>query len=231
MATVKYNKKNSYKSKKPPSYPNELMVKILSSNNYSKIRIKPPKRNKILDVGAMSGNNLRYFIENGFKTYGIDINQEMVNLGISNLKRLKIKPPVIKIGTNTKIPFKDKFFDTLVSINTIHYDNGNNVHNAIIEYQRVLKKDGVLYLQTDGKDHYCIGKKIRNLYYSSNLKDFRKKHFFGFFDNSLHLKQFLKRYFYKVEIFEHFEKTRLNLHWYVAICKGIKFKNFKKKGQ
>lgn len=219
MKLVNYNKKNSYTSKYPPSYPNEMMVKIISSKHYSNIRIKSSNKNKILEIGSFSGNNLRYFIENGFKSYGIEINQKLVDLGISNLKRLKIKPPIIKIGTNTKIPFKNKFFDTLVSVNTIHYNSGAQVDKALQEYKRVLKNDGVLYLETLGKNHFAFGKKIRNLSYKSNLKDFRKNHTFGFFDNSLHLKKTLKRYFNKVEIFEKIEKTKVNLHFYVAVCK------------
>ena len=219
MKLVKYTKKNSSKSEHPPSFPNEMMVKIFSSKHYLNIRLKSPSKNKILEIGSFSGNNLRYFIENNYKTYGIEINQELVDLGVTNLKRLRIKPPLIKIGTNTKIPFKSKFFDTLVSINTIHYDSGDDVHKAIIEYKRVLKNDGVLYLETDGKNHFCIGKKIGNLRYKSNLKDFRKNHTFGFFDDKLHLKKFLKHYFNKVEICERSEKSKVNLHWYVAICK------------
>ena len=219
MKFAKYTKNNSYTSKNPPSYPNEMMVKIFSSKNYSNIRFKPPSKNKILEIGSFSGNNLRYFIENNYKTYGIEINQELVDLGLENLKRLKIKPPLIKIGTNLKIPFKNKFFDTLVSINTIHYNFGDDLDKAIIEYKRVLKNDGVLYLQTDGKDHFCIGKKIGNLRYKSTLKDFRSNYIFGFFDNISHFKYFLKGHFRKVEIFEKSEKTKINLHWYIAICK------------
>ena len=219
MKLVKYNNQNSHTSKNPPSYPNEMMVKIFSSKHYSNIRIKPPSKNKILEVGSFSGNNLRYFIENGFKSYGIEINQKLVDLGIANLKRLRVKSPLIKIGINTNIPFKNKFFDTLVSINTIHYNSGNEVHKALLEYKRVLKNGGVLYLETLGKNHFAFGKKIDNLSYKSNLKDFRKNHTFGFFDNNLHLKKILKRYFNKVEIFEKYEKTEVNLHFYVAICK------------
>ena len=219
MKLVNYNKKNSYTAKYPPSYPNEMMVKIISGKTYSNIKIKSPHQNKILEIGSFSGNNLRYFIENGFQSYGIEINQKLVDLGISNLKRLKIKPPIIKIGTNTKIPFKDKFFNTLVSINTIHYSCGSDVIKAIQEYKRVLKNDGVLYLETIGKNHFAFGKKIENLKYKSNLKDFRKGHTFGFFDNSLHLEKILKRYFKRVEIFERKEKTRVNLHFHIAVCK------------
>ena len=219
MKIVKYNKKNSYVSKNPPSYPNEMMVKIFSSKHYSKIRIKTPTKNKILEIGSFSGNNLRYFIENGFKSYGIEINQKLVDLGIANLKRLRVKSPLIKIGINTNIPFKNKFFDTLVSINTIHYNSGNEVHKALLEYKRVLKNGGVLYLETLGKNHFAFGKKIGNLSYKSRLKDFRKNHTFGFFDNKIQLKKLLKRYFNKVEVFEKYEKTELNLHFYVAVCK------------
>ena len=135
------------------------------------------------------------------------------------MTRLKIKPPLIKIGTNTKIPFQSSFFDTLVSINTIHYNSGNEIHKAIIEFKRVLKKNGVLYLETLGKNHFGFGKKISNLMYKSNIKDFRKSHIFGFFDNKLHLKKFLKKYFNKVEICERSEKSLVDLHWYIAICK------------
>lgn len=219
MKIVKYNKKNSYRSKHPPSYPNEMMVKIFSSKNYSKIRVKSFLNNKILEIGSFSGNNLRYFIENGFKTYGIEINQNLVDLGLKNLKRLKIKAPTIKIGRNTRIPFKSKFFDTLVSINTIHYNSGNEVYLALKEYKRVLKQGGVLYLETAGKKHFAVGAKINNLTYKTKLNDFRKNHTFGYFDDKVHLKKILKLYFEKVEIFEKFEKTNIDLHFYVAVCK------------
>lgn len=219
MKLVKYNKKNAFRSKFPPSYPNEMMVKIFSSRIYSSTRIKPANQNKILEIGSFSGNNLRFFIENGFKAYGIEINRQLVDLGLKNLKRLKIKTPIIKIGTNTKIPFKNNFFDTLVSINTIHYNSGDEILKALLEYKRVLKKSGILYLETPGKNHFAFGKKIGNLSYKSNLKDFRKNHKFGFFDSAAHLKKILKNYFKSVKIFERHEKTKINLHFYVAICK------------
>lgn len=219
MKLVKYTKKNTHKSKNPPSYPNEMMVKIFSSKHYSNIKIKSSSKNKILEVGSFSGNNLRYFIENNYKTYGMEINQQLVNLGIENLKRLKIKQPLIKIGTNTKIPFKSRFFDTLVSINTIHYNSGSEIHEAIMEFKRVLKKGGVLYLETIGNNHFAFGKKIDNFCYKSNLKDFRKSHIFGFFDSKLHLKKFLKCHFSKVEIFERSEISKIHLNFYIAVCK------------
>jgi ubiquinone/menaquinone biosynthesis C-methylase UbiE len=107
----------------------------------------------------------------------------------------------------------------LVSINTIHYNSGNDIHRALCEYRRVLKKDGVLYLETGGKKHFARGKRVGILSYKTKLKDFRKNHIFGYFDNKLHLKKILKSYFDNVEIFEKFEKTNVNLHFYIAVCK------------
>ena len=55
MKLVKYTKNNSFKSKHPPSYPNEMMVKIFSSKHYLNIRLKSPSKNKILEIGSFSG--------------------------------------------------------------------------------------------------------------------------------------------------------------------------------
>lgn len=221
MKLVRYTKKNAYSAKFPPSYPNEMMVKILSSKNYSNINPKFfKKKNKILEVGCFSGNNLRFFIENGFDTYGVEINSQLINLARQNLKRLGIKPPTIKLGNNLKLPFKNSYFDTLVSINTIHYSSGIEISNSLTEFKRVLKKGGVLYLETAGKNHFARkgANKIGYFSYKSNLKDFRKHHAFGYFDNKQHLKKFLKNSFNKVDVFERYEFTKLDLHFYVAIC-------------
>ena len=77
MKLVNINK-NVFKSKFP-SYPNEMMVKILVLE-FIEVRIKPAGQNKILEIGSFSGNNLRFFIENGFKAYGVEINQQLVDL-------------------------------------------------------------------------------------------------------------------------------------------------------
>lgn len=221
MKLVKYNKKNAFTSKFPPSYPNEMMVKIFNSNFYTNIKFPAFKKNKILEIGCFSGNNLRFFIENGFDAHGVEINQKLIDLGKKNLKRLKIKIPDIKLGNNLLLPFDNQKFDTLVSINTIHYSSGQEIHKALSEYKRVLKPGGILYLETVGDKHFAKmnAKKISTLSYKSNLKDFRKNHIFGYFDSKDHLKKIMKRYFKEVELFERFEIMKNNLHFYVVVCR------------
>lgn len=148
---VKYTNKNSFNRKFgtgfPPSYPNEMLVKFLSSSAYSGLdkNTLNKKEIKILEIGCSSGNNLRFFLEKKYKTYGLEINKQMVDLGKINLKRLGYRPPPIYIGDNLNIPFKDNFFDCLVSINTIHYNSGKDLFLALSEFVRVLKKNWLCY--------------------------------------------------------------------------------------
>ena len=60
----------------------------------------------------------------------------MVQLCKENLNRFKLKPPLIKIGTNENLKFKKNFFNLLVSINTIHYSYKNNLITVKAYFQR-----------------------------------------------------------------------------------------------
>jgi hypothetical protein len=50
-------------AKYPPSWPNEMLVKVLSSLNYSPIIGSLSKDAKVLSVGIFSGNNSRFFLK------------------------------------------------------------------------------------------------------------------------------------------------------------------------
>ena len=62
-------KKNSYDKKKgsksPPSYPNEMLIRLCTSKRFSKFPLNIFKKNfKVIEIGCFAGNNLRFFIEN-----------------------------------------------------------------------------------------------------------------------------------------------------------------------
>jgi ubiquinone/menaquinone biosynthesis C-methylase UbiE len=223
---VNYTSKNAFNkkfhTKFPPSYPNEMMVKVLSSSFYSNLVSESflNKKNKVLEIGSSSGNNLRFFIDKKFETYGIEINKEMINLGKKNLKRLGYKIPEIKLGHNTKIPYPDNFFDCLVSINTIHYSSGNDIDKALKEYKRVLKKKSLVYIETSGHRHYSrrMSTKIEKLKWKWKSEDFRNNFIFGFFSSKNQFRKTLKKNFSSVEVFERSEFSKKNLHFYVGLC-------------
>ena len=94
----KWNLKNSFDrsmgAKHPPSYPNEMVVKLCSSKKYSDLtkNIFLKKKINVCEIGCLSGNNLRFFLDKKWNTHGVEINQKLIKLTINNLKRtLKFK--------------------------------------------------------------------------------------------------------------------------------------------
>ena len=172
--------KNSFNkslgAKFPPSYPNEMLVKICSSKRYSRLtqNLFLNKKLKVCEIGCLSGNNIRFFLDKKWISYGVEINKDLINLAKKNLKRFGLKSNKLKIGNNENLPFKSNYFDLLVSINTIHYSSGKKMNDAIKEYSRVLKKNGLVLIETPSPKHDAMinSKKKKIIYGYGNGEDF-----------------------------------------------------------
>ena len=106
--------------------------------NYYKLK----SGDKILDVGCAKGFMLNDFLKLNpeLKVYGIDISR----YAIANcIKSLKDK---LKIGNAKKLPYSDKYFDLVISINTVHNLEGKEIIEAIHEIQRVTKKNSYIVI-------------------------------------------------------------------------------------
>ena len=110
----------------------------------------------------------------------------------------------LKLGDNRNIPFEDNFFDVLLSINTIHYEESlTNINLALKEFARVLKANGLLFLETVAPKHgfYKNTKYIgKNIYINQNKKDIRHQNKFFFFKNKNEINKIFKKKFKKLEI-------------------------------
>ena len=91
---------------------------------------------KILDVGCGKGFLLYDLtkILPGIEVYGLDIS----SYAVSNAKE-EIKDRLI-IGNAKNIPYPDKYFDLVISINTLHNLYNFELNQAIREIERVSKK-------------------------------------------------------------------------------------------
>ena len=88
---------------------------------------------KILDVGCGKGfllYDLLKFLPNS-DLYGIDISE----YAIRNAKK-EIKEKIV-LGNATNLPWPDRFFDLVISINTLHNLYTFELEQAILEIQRV----------------------------------------------------------------------------------------------
>jgi SAM-dependent methyltransferase len=205
----------------PPSWPNEMLVKILSTNRFCTFD-NLNENVKVCEIGSFSGSNLRFFLDKNFVTYGVEINQEMVELGVQNLVRLGYIPPTIVIGDNTNIPHPDAFFDLLVSINTLHYSWENESNLAIKEFARVVKPGGYAVIETAGQKHFAVKGALRHglLNYEWKSGGFRQSTKFGFFDSIEHYRNELLKEFSNVEICTRIENyPDVELEFMLAICK------------
>ncbi len=96
---------------------------------------------KVLDVGCAKGFLVKDLRDLGIDCYGVDIS----NYAIENCH-----PEVrdfLQVSDARKLPFVDQEFDLVLSINTLHNLNRNEVKMALVELMRVSKKD--CFVQVD----------------------------------------------------------------------------------
>ncbi|MGB4664939.1 MAG: class I SAM-dependent methyltransferase [Bacteroidales bacterium] len=105
------------------------------------------KDKTVLDAACGTGYGSNYLSNYANLVYGIDINQDV----IENNKEIYKKENLFFINTSIyQLPFDDNMFDVIVSFETIeHVDNGELV---LSEFNRVLKKDGILIISTPNKN-------------------------------------------------------------------------------
>lgn len=95
------------------------------------------KNSSILDVGCGKGFML-YDLKKkipGLKINGIDVSKYAIKNSKKEVKKY------LKVANAKKLPFKDKSFDVVVSINTVHNLPLKECKKAILEIQRVSKKN------------------------------------------------------------------------------------------
>lgn len=98
---------------------------------------------RVLDIGCAKGflvKDLRKVCP-GLDAFGIDISEYAINHCESEvIGRLHL-------GCASSLPFPDKSFDLVMSINTLHNLEGENLQKALREVRRVSK--GPAYVQVD----------------------------------------------------------------------------------
>lgn len=143
---------------------------------------------KILDIGCAKG-----FVMYEFKRFlpgceisGIDISRYAKKKSIKEIKKF------IKVGSCEKLPYKNNYFDFVISISTIHNLSFGKLHLAIKEIERVKKESGHSFIRVKGYRNLKEKKFIDqwNLVAKSNIslkqwmKIFKKSCYKGDYDFS-----------------------------------------------
>ena len=99
---------------------------------------------RILDVGAGKGFLLHDFLEAvpGVEVHGIDISRYGIEHAMDSVKERIVE------GTAAKLPFEDKYFDLVISINTLHNLYIYDLFSALREIERVGRNQKYICVET-----------------------------------------------------------------------------------
>lgn len=95
---------------------------------------------RILDIGCAKGFMLHDFLQlvPGVQVAGIDISQYAIEQALPDVK------PYLSVADARALPFEDRSFDLVISINTVHNLDENDLRCALREMMRVAKLDAFI---------------------------------------------------------------------------------------
>lgn len=114
-----------------------------------------PKDPKVLDVGAGTGRDLKYFKEEGINAIGIDVSEGLIK---EAKKRNNIE---IQNMDFRKTTFKDESFDGLWCMAALSDISRSEVPETLKEFNRILKKEGIIYIAVKEGTEEKLMKKSR----------------------------------------------------------------------
>lgn len=171
------------------------------------------KNKKILDWGCGPGRLIRHLPEvigNGCEYFGTDYNKKSIDWCSANL-------PEIKFNNNSlaaKLPYDGDSFDVIYGISIFTHLSEQLHFDWYAELFRVLKKDGIMFLTTQG-DNFKVKlsepelKKYNNneLVVRGNVKEGHRTY------SAFHPQGFMEKLFENVEILEHIEMKPEKGRW------------------
>lgn len=98
------------------------------------------KGDKVLDAGCGPGMDTDYFAEKGFSPVGIDVAEGAVEYARDNKKGR------FKVMDFTDLDFEESSFNGVWCSSAIFFVPEEKMGEALREFKRVLKEDGILYV-------------------------------------------------------------------------------------
>lgn len=175
--------------------------------------IENRENKKLLDIGCGTGNNLKFFAENQFECYGLDISPTAVDICKKFINKSNLKADVI-VGESHELPYENEYFNVVVDRAAINH-NSYNFEECIKEVYRVLKKDGIFITELFGKNttDKKYGEKINdNLYVNFKEGHFKDSDVFlvSFEDIKIYFKDFEILQINEINKIDHINKKNLN---------------------
>lgn len=127
--------------------------------------IKLFKKNKVkrvLDLGCGSGRHTIELAKEGFEVYAMDNAPSGLKQTRAKLKQANLKAKLNNSDCYKTFPYKDGFFDAVISVQVIHHAKIKQIEKCIKEMGRVLKPKGLVFVTvTKCKYHKSLDTKMK----------------------------------------------------------------------
>ncbi len=135
-------------------YPSIDLVKAVMKEFKNKDR----SQLSVLEVGCGAGANLHFFLNEGFRVYGIDGSTSAIE---NAKKRLGAVAPIDNVelvpGDFESLPFENEVFDIVVDNLSVYANPLKTISNTYKEMYRVLKTAGFCYSRAWGDETLGAG--------------------------------------------------------------------------
>ncbi len=161
-AVIETHYEDFYSKRNPEKvYPVEFVVRtFLGTYPGLKIDRRTYRDSRILDLGFGDGRNMPLLHDLGFAISGVEISDDICQLTRERMKRLGV-PAEIKAGSNSQIPFPDRFFDYLLACHACYYILPDQTFSDNLkEITRVLRPDGRFIFSLPKTDTYILNDAI-----------------------------------------------------------------------
>jgi ubiquinone/menaquinone biosynthesis C-methylase UbiE len=114
-------------------------------------QLRISKDMRVLDVGCGRGDIALYLGKNLNEVFGIDYSKEAIGIANSiknNFSKSMQKKVHFMVMNIKKLSFPDNYFDVVICIDVLEHLYKEEAEYALREMKRVLKKNGILFLQT-----------------------------------------------------------------------------------
>jgi len=101
---------------------------------------------RVLDLGCGTGRHLLFLLKRKFEVYGLDGSPNGLEIAKNWLVEENLTSELVCQKIEHKFPYKDGFFDAIISIQVIHHNLMKDIMFTVNEIERILKQEGVIFL-------------------------------------------------------------------------------------
>ncbi|MFX1574831.1 MAG: class I SAM-dependent methyltransferase [Promethearchaeota archaeon] len=104
------------------------------------------KVKRVLDLGCGTGRHLLFLSRKGFEVYGMDSSPKALEIAEKWLIEENEKVILNLNRMEHKFPYKDNYFDAIISIQVIHHNLMKDIIFTVKEIERILKSNGIIFI-------------------------------------------------------------------------------------